>query len=1385
MIKVTRYLGLALLSAVLLSICTSGISLSAASGEDPLLLDLVAVRPGSGASYMADRQSFATMPSLESMTEVRTFVERYEATESDLQSVRSYLEDRGITVIAASNPLLVVSGSQSVLQEVLPLAGLSVHLSDPKTRSRMWTVTLDRRAFRGDPVLGLLDGAIIYPPLMNESVPVSSILSVASRGMQTTNTCTPPNCYTIHDVAELLRAERAQETLGQRGAGVRVGFIDEGLLATHPFFDDSPLEHHSYALVDGNITRVGNNYDNEYHGGHGTMVAAFLHTFAPDARLVSFSIRFDEGDPNEDSLMAPYMAYMHEYGLVDVLSLSQGWAEEDPEWAEVEPDVIFEMFRLIDDGVIILTAAGNAGQSYVSGGVEYDSGHNGVAGIPDVIAVGGSDSDLSAAGGYDIEETGARGAASFESTREPGRFVPDVVGIYGPTVYLPSPVGSSPGRYISGVCGTSGATPQIAGIVALLKGRHPSLNQFQVREILEQSAWDIRQGESGDGDVAQPGYDHATGHGLPLATWTLDSRVHLYRGWNLIGLIKEHSSPYSAVELLTEINDAAGYTCDHVSYWDRANSKYQGITVKENGAVYGFDFHLNLTTGCWVHCLAGVMWGPSGMAYVDTPQPLHVGPGFNFVSVPYTEGYCTASDLLDGFQGACSRLVRYDGQMQEKQESGLAVGYDFPLSPGQGYILQCNGTADWTPWCGNARESASSMPALPANVYPLEREPKLALAAEIAERREAPIAALDIPCKPQGVQFTNMSDQQVTVSWTTQDPCMGSVVLHTGWDPVFQAFDDRGLRFNGTTHHVTVRGLVADTTYSFGLLSGDYWDDRGGSFYQVSTGDGLSKQLLGQFHASGAVTDASARTAQDAVVYFKLQNRNEIAVIESALLSFPVYQPVSAFAITLDNARTQDGATSFAYTSATHLHVQAQGGSAGTASNVVPVNLSSMPSAELNDLAFSVSPPGKPVVHSPTGGVISRRPTFLFAAGGSAGQTLTYRLEISTDNFASVDRVYDQRADTTGWSSDAYEPGEQALFTAPEAIDEMIAYQWRVVATNGENWGGTSDISTFSYAALVDVYLPLVSRGATGSTSPGSTVTPQPSSTPFPIATGTPVIPTPSGPTFTPTSTPTPTPTPTPLPKLWDVGLYNSNSTGSFYIQYGDGSGAFGGQTVWHWGNYPNAQVFTGDFNGDELWDVGVYNPNGEGNFYIQYGNGAGGFGTQTHWNWGVYPNAQVFTGDFDGDALWDVGLYNPNGLGNFYIVYGDGTGAFGRQTAWHWGVFPTARVFTGDFNGDKLWDVGLYNPNGLGNFYIQYGHGAGYFDGLTAWHWGAYPNAQVFTGDFNGDDLWDVGLYNPNGEGNFYIQYGHGVGFFDGQTAWHWGAYPGARVFTGDFNGR
>ena len=268
---------------------------------------------------------------------------------------------------------------------------------------------------------------------------------------------------------------------------------------------------------------------------------------------------------------------------------------------------------------------------------------------------------------------------------------------------------------------------------------------------------------------------------------------------------------------------------------------------------------------------------------------------------------------------------------------------------------------------------------------------------------------------------------------------------------------------------------------------------------------------------------------------------------------------------------------------------------------------------------------------------------------------------------------------------------------------------------------------------------------------------------------------------------------------LWDFGLYDIGGDGNFRIHSGLGDGQFAAVAIdpaYNWGSWDPASVFTGDFNGDGYGDIGLFSPNASNNaaFLIRYGDGTGNFSNETSWSWNSidYPKEKIFTGDFNGDGIWDVGLWNPNNDGKFFIQYGKGNGDFGYQKSWNWGTYDDDKVFTGDFNGDGKWDIGLYNPNpeNRRKFVIQYGDGNGQFGNQTDWEWstGEYDGDKVFTGDFNGDGKWDIGLYNPNENGNIFTRLGDGLGNFPTQQeVWVDQApaqYNPDQVFTGNFNG-
>jgi alpha-tubulin suppressor-like RCC1 family protein len=95
---------------------------------------------------------------------------------------------------------------------------------------------------------------------------------------------------------------------------------------------------------------------------------------------------------------------------------------------------------------------------------------------------------------------------------------------------------------------------------------------------------------------------------------------------------------------------------------------------------------------------------------------------------------------------------------------------------------------------------------------------------------------------------------------------------------------------------------------------------------------------------------------------------------------------------------------------------------------------------------------------------------------------------------------------------------------------------------------------------------------------------------------------------------------------------------------------------VYDWGNGDVTNVFTGNFNRDHLWDIGVTGTASESdrNWYIRYGDGFGHFSNQTVYDWGNGNVTNVFTGDFNRDGLWDIGVTGTASESdrNWYIRY-------------------------------------------------------------------------------------------------------------------------------------
>ncbi|MFH1317651.1 MAG: FG-GAP-like repeat-containing protein, partial [Candidatus Omnitrophota bacterium] len=214
----------------------------------------------------------------------------------------------------------------------------------------------------------------------------------------------------------------------------------------------------------------------------------------------------------------------------------------------------------------------------------------------------------------------------------------------------------------------------------------------------------------------------------------------------------------------------------------------------------------------------------------------------------------------------------------------------------------------------------------------------------------------------------------------------------------------------------------------------------------------------------------------------------------------------------------------------------------------------------------------------------------------------------------------------------------------------------------------------------------------------------------------------------------------------------------------------------------PNPNVISpvmGDFNGDALTDLGLHNHEtgmwevclSEHGVFEAAMDWLNSFGTSKDW-WPV-------GGDFNGDGKTDIGVYN-NINGQLKIAYSTGT-SFSVS-----GITLTAsfasyiwQPFTGNFNGDKYTDFALYNKD-TGEVKVNLGSSAG-FSSFDTWGNAFGKDNIALGGDFNGDSLTDLGLFKKS-TGEFKVAFSNAEAFVDNES-WIQGFATDKDPIMADFN--
>jgi hypothetical protein len=120
-----------------------------------------------------------------------------------------------------------------------------------------------------------------------------------------------------------------------------------------------------------------------------------------------------------------------------------------------------------------------------------------------------------------------------------------------------------------------------------------------------------------------------------------------------------------------------------------------------------------------------------------------------------------------------------------------------------------------------------------------------------------------------------------------------------------------------------------------------------------------------------------------------------------------------------------------------------------------------------------ITPPLQPQLVSPADNYSApnSRLSLCFTAQSESGNTMTGRIELSQDHFATVWKTFDQAGDQTGWSAPVYASGETFTFTLPSSLVlvQGKTYAWRTRAWDGISAGAYSESRSLQLTNTLEI----------------------------------------------------------------------------------------------------------------------------------------------------------------------------------------------------------------------------------------------------------------------------------------------------------------------------
>jgi hypothetical protein len=154
--------------------------------------------------------------------------------------------------------------------------------------------------------------------------------------------------------------------------------------------------------------------------------------------------------------------------------------------------------------------------------------------------------------------------------------------------------------------------------------------------------------------------------------------------------------------------------------------------------------------------------------------------------------------------------------------------------------------------------------------------------------------------QPQSVKITNITNTTFAVSWMTESPTTGTLLVSTRGKSNRVYYDERdaqGKLNSYRSHHITIRDAQPSTTYTFKILSNGKSYTNDGQPYTVTTADTLPPNPAGLDPAYGTIYTPEGVVADGALVYLTVAGGQELSALT---------KPTGLWLIPLNLVRTAD-----------------------------------------------------------------------------------------------------------------------------------------------------------------------------------------------------------------------------------------------------------------------------------------------------------------------------------------------------------------------------------------------------------------------------------------------------------------------------------------------